>query len=92
MTTENFSYLPTSVILVGHNDTAPVLAQWMYKIICQPLKDYLPTSFLQPTLDLKSRVAYMMNDEKYRSSKPLASISLAGRVPVIGRYETSSTS
>jgi hypothetical protein len=39
---ENFAYLPTTII--EGNETTTVFAQWNYRILCHPLKDYLPVN------------------------------------------------
>lgn len=40
---ENFAYLPTTII-EAVNGTTAVFAQWNYRILCHPLKDYLPVN------------------------------------------------
>lgn len=40
---ENFAYLPTT-IMETVNETTAVFAQWNYRILCHPLKDYLPVN------------------------------------------------
>ena len=42
---ENFAYLPTAVEKMDKITGFPVLKQWNYRILCQPLADDLPVRF-----------------------------------------------
>ena len=70
---ENLAYLPTTVIGLAENKI-PILAQWNFRILCQPLKDDLPLARLRPVDDLSIRMANkggltMEEYEKTRSAR-----------------------
>lgn len=75
---ENLSFLPTKIIDIVNN--RPVYAQWNYRILCHPLKNYLSKKSLNLVDDLSSR---MMNGYNiYRHS-----LSRAARFQVKGENE-----
>ena len=51
---ENFLFLPNKIVGIK-NDTTPRIAQWNYRILCHPLKQYVNPSALKPVDDLASR-------------------------------------
>ncbi|XP_028411763.1 uncharacterized protein LOC114534508 [Dendronephthya gigantea] len=53
---ENLAYLPTT-IMETVDETTAVFAQWNYRILCHPLKDYLPVNRLRMVDELASRLA-----------------------------------
>ncbi len=66
---ENFAVLPTAVLAV--NESGPVLGQWLYRILCHPLKKDLPLSMFRMVDDLQSRVREQpaMSLEELRSNR-----------------------
>ena len=67
-TLENFSYLPTTVIHFI-NDTIPLVAQWNYRILCHPLKEYLPTNRFRVVDDLVTRMRDRTDFFEYSMSR-----------------------
>jgi len=59
---ENFAFLPTTMYNI--TDGIPQFAQWNYRILCHPLKQDVPTSYMVMQDDLTIRMA-----RKYRWSK-----------------------
>ena len=52
---ENLPVLPTKLYGVENGTFRPVLAQWNYRMLCHPLKQYVKPSTLNPVDDLASR-------------------------------------
>ncbi|GFO42564.1 hypothetical protein PoB_006906900 [Plakobranchus ocellatus] len=59
---ENFAFLPT--VMYNITDGIPQYAQWNYRIVCHPLKQDVPTSYLKVQDDLSTRLR-----RKYRWDK-----------------------
>ena len=53
---ENYAYLPTKIVGIS-NESLPILSQWNYRILCQPLKRDLPLNRFQLVEDLRSRLS-----------------------------------
>ena len=53
---ENFAFLPNTIVGIEPNGTAPIYAQWTYRILCHPLKDDLPLDRLRVVDDLATRM------------------------------------
>ena len=68
-TLENFSFLPTK--LMGMiNGTTPLIAQWNYRILCQPLDRDLPLNRLRLVEDLKTRLSKgYSTEDKLKNSR-----------------------
>ena len=63
---ENFAYLPTKIMDVVNG--TPSLAQWNYRIVCNPLKDDLPLNRFRGVDDISTRMAYGLSWEDYINS------------------------
>ncbi|KAK3761898.1 hypothetical protein RRG08_060630 [Elysia crispata] len=59
---ENFAFLPT--MMYNITEGIPQYAQWNYRILCHPLKQDVPTSYLKVQDDLSTRLR-----RKYRWDK-----------------------
>ncbi|XP_074660714.1 uncharacterized protein LOC141913152 [Tubulanus polymorphus] len=64
---ENFAYLPTTITKVVNG--VPILAQWNYRIVCHPLKNYLSTKRLVLVDDLDVRMANKHDIKQYEMSR-----------------------
>ena len=62
-TLENYSFLPTKLMGLI-NGSIPNIAQWNYRILCQPLSHDLPLNRLRLVEDLKTRLSTGTSFEK----------------------------
>lgn len=49
----------------------PIFAQWNYRILCHPLKDDLPTSYLKPIMDPATQKMRGWDDEALMNSRTI---------------------
>ncbi|GFN87049.1 hypothetical protein PoB_001355500 [Plakobranchus ocellatus] len=64
--------LPVTILGVDDATHKPLYAQWNYRVLCQPLKDDLPTAHLKPVEDLayrQRRKIRAMSLQLYRGSR-----------------------
>ncbi len=54
---ENVAFLPTKIWEM--NGTEPVIVQWNYRILCEPIEKNVPLSELRPIDDLASRMRFL---------------------------------
>lgn len=60
---ENFGWLPKTIVYT-ENGKSPSYAQWIYRIVCHPLKHDLPLSRLKMVDDLSSRMMFLRSEEE----------------------------
>ena len=65
---EDFACLPTTV-MEFINGTIPYMAQWNYRILCDPLKNYLPLNRMRPVDDLATRMTAHLNMYEHEMSR-----------------------
>ena len=56
---ENYAFLPQKIM--SFQNSTPVLAQWNYRILCHPLKNYLHLNRLKAIDDLDTRMRYKLD-------------------------------
>ncbi|RUS70404.1 hypothetical protein EGW08_021832 [Elysia chlorotica] len=64
---ENFAFLPT--MMYNITDGLPQYAQWNYRILCHPLKQDVPTSYLKVQDDLSTRMRRKYRWDKIESQR-----------------------
>ena len=65
---ENYAYLPTKIMGIT-DEGLPILAQWNYRILCQPLKRDLPLNRFRLVEDLKSRLSRDYTYEEFKNER-----------------------
>ena len=65
---ETLDYLPTTVMELI-NGTIPYVAQWNYRILCHPLKNYLPINRMRPVDDLATRMRQHGDFHEYEDTR-----------------------
>lgn len=60
---ENFGWLPKTIVYT-ENGKSPSYAQWIYRIVCHPLKHDLPLNRLRMIDDLSSRMMFLRSEEE----------------------------
>ncbi|XP_063396658.1 uncharacterized protein LOC134681139 [Mytilus trossulus] len=60
---ENFGWLPKTIINI-ENGKSPLYGQWIYRIVCHPLKRDLPLNRLRMADDLSSRMMFLRSEEE----------------------------
>ncbi|KAK3737640.1 hypothetical protein RRG08_009332 [Elysia crispata] len=55
---ENFAHLPTAIMFVNKTTGAPSFAQWNYRILCSPIEEDIPLSYIKQMPDLQYTVPH----------------------------------
>ncbi|CAH1776259.1 unnamed protein product [Owenia fusiformis] len=65
---ENYAFLPRKIIELV-NGTIPVTAQWNYRILCHPLKEFLNPNRLRLIDDVATRMMFYNNVDQHLESR-----------------------
>ena len=67
-TLENLSFLPTKIVGIS-NESLPIIVQWNYRILCQPLDRDVPLNRFRLAEDLKTKVSRNLLDGRDKNAR-----------------------